>query len=194
MELLFATNNPHKKKEIQDLLDESFNILSLEDVGYIGDIPEDKNTLEENAMQKAEYIYEITGMNCFADDTGLEVDALKGKPGVYSARYAGEQKNSEANIQKLLKELEGKSNRKAHFRTVIALFLGGEQYFFEGIVNGKIIHTKKGESGFGYDPVFIPDGYDITFAEMPLRLKNQISHRSRAMNKLTSFLKKQFTS
>ncbi|MFP4047852.1 MAG: non-canonical purine NTP diphosphatase [Bacteroidales bacterium] len=194
MELLFATNNPHKKKEIQDLLDESFNILSLEDVGYIGDIPEDKNTLEENAMQKAEYIYEITGMNCFADDTGLEVDALKGKPGVYSARYAGEQKNSEANIQKLLKELEGKSNRKAHFRTVIALVLDGEQYFFEGIVNGKIIHTKKGESGFGYDPVFIPDGYDITFAEMPLRLKNQISHRSRAMNKLTSFLKKQFTS
>ncbi len=194
MELLFATNNPHKKKEIQDLLDESFNILSLEDVGYIGDIPEDKNTLEENAMQKAEYIYEITGMNCFADDTGLEVDALKGKPGVYSARYAGEQKNSEANILKLLKELEGKSNRKAHFRTVIALVLDGEQYFFEGIVNGKIIHTKKGESGFGYDPVFIPDGYDITFAEMPLRLKNQISHRSRAMNKLTSFLKKQFTS
>ncbi|MFP4041733.1 MAG: non-canonical purine NTP diphosphatase [Bacteroidales bacterium] len=194
MELLFATNNPHKKKEIQDLLDESFNILSLEDVGYIGDIPEDKNTLEENAIQKAEYIYEITGMNCFADDTGLEVDALNGKPGVYSARYAGEEKNSEANIQKLLKELEGKSNRKAHFRTVIALVLGGEQYFFEGIVNGKIIHTKKGESGFGYDPVFIPDGYDITFAEMPLRLKNQISHRSRAMNKLTSFLKKQFTS
>ncbi|MFP4448264.1 MAG: non-canonical purine NTP diphosphatase [Bacteroidales bacterium] len=194
MELLFATNNPHKKKEIQDLLDESFNILSLEDVGYIGDIPEDKNTLEENAMQKAEYIYEITGMNCFADDTGLEVDALKGKPGVYSARYAGEQKNSEANILKLLKELEGKSNRKAHFRTVVALVLDGEQYFFEGIVNGKIIHTKKGESGFGYDPVFIPDGYDITFAEMPLRLKNQISHRSRAMNKLTSFLKKQFTS
>ncbi|MFP4525559.1 MAG: non-canonical purine NTP diphosphatase [Bacteroidales bacterium] len=194
MELLFATNNPHKKKEIQDLLDESFNILSLEDVGYIGDIPEDKNTLEENAIQKAEYIYEITGMNCFADDTGLEVDALNGKPGVYSARYAGEEKNSEANIQKLLKELEGKSNRKAHFRTLIALVLGGEQYFFEGIVNGKIIHTKKGESGFGYDPVFIPDGYDITFAEMPLRLKNQISHRSRAMNKLTSFLKKQFTS
>lgn len=194
MELLFATNNPHKKKEIQDLLDESFNILSLEDVGYIGDIPEDKNTLEENAIQKAEYIYEITGMNCFADDTGLEVDALNGKPGVYSARYAGEEKNSEANIQKLLKELEGKSNRKAHFRTLIALVLDGEQYFFEGIVNGKIIHTKKGESGFGYDPVFIPDGYDITFAEMPLRLKNQISHRSRAMNKLTSFLKKQFTS
>lgn len=193
MELLFATNNPHKIHEIQALLDDSFHILSLQDVGYIGDIPEDKNTLEENALQKAEYIYEITEMNCFADDTGLEVDVLNGKPGVYSARYAGEGKNSEANIQKLLKELESETNRNAHFKTVIALIINGEQYFFEGIVNGKIINTKKGEGGFGYDPVFIPDGYDMTFAEMPLNLKNQISHRSRAMNKLTSFLKKQFT-
>ncbi|MFO8234513.1 MAG: non-canonical purine NTP diphosphatase [Bacteroidales bacterium] len=193
MELLFATNNKHKVQEIENLLDESFTVLSLSDAGYTGDIPEDKPTLAENAMQKAEYIYNLLGKNCFADDTGLEVDALNGSPGVYSARYAGENKNSESNISKLLKEMKGKKNRKAQFKTVIALVLKGNRYYFEGIVRGEILHSKKGEGGFGYDPVFQPDGYDMTFAEMPLTVKNRISHRSRAFSKLVFFLREQLS-
>lgn len=189
-EFVFATNNLHKLLEVQHLLGDKFKLLSLKEISVYEDIPEDHDTLEKNALQKAWYIYNKTNRNCFADDTGLEVDALDGKPGVYSARYAGEGKNPKDNIIKLLCELNGISNRKAQFRTVVALIIDGEERLFEGIVTGQIIEKERGVDGFGYDPVFLPDGYSLTFAEMDLAQKNQISHRARAVNALVDFLQK----
>ena len=188
-ELVFATNNSHKLYEVQHLLGDSFKLLSLSDIGFSDEIPEDYDTLELNASQKAWHIYNKYKIDCFADDTGLEVDALGGKPGVFSARYAGEDKDPQANMKKLLNELHGSTNRKARFRTVISLIIGGDEFRFEGIVDGQIILDGRGEKGFGYDPVFLPEGYSITFAEMDLDSKNKISHRSRAVNALVTFLK-----
>lgn len=189
IELVFATNNQHKLREVQELLGNHFKVLSLSEIGINVDIPEDFDTLQENALQKAQYIYNRTGHSCFADDTGLEVDTLNGEPGVFSARYAGESKSSKDNIKKLLANLEGVKNRKARFRTVIALIFDKQEYLFEGEVWGTIIETEQGSDGFGYDPVFLPDGYDNTFAQMPLELKNRISHRGIAVSKLITFLK-----
>ncbi len=189
VELVFATNNQHKLKEVQALLGNHFRLLSLTDIGFDEEIPEDFDTLQDNALQKARYINSRLGYNCFADDTGLEVDALNGEPGVYSARYAGEAKNPHDNIVKLLQNLSGVKNRRAQFRTVIALILDGNEYLFEGKVDGEIIDKGRGSDGFGYDPIFLPEGYSQTFAEMPLELKNQISHRGRAVAKLVDFLK-----
>ncbi|MEE4198540.1 MAG: non-canonical purine NTP diphosphatase [Bacteroidales bacterium] len=189
MEIVFATNNPHKLKEIQHLLGRKFHLLSLHDVGITGDIPEDHLTLEENALQKARTVYQQTGKDCFADDTGLEIEALDGQPGVHSARYAGEEKDSAKNIQKVLQQLERVSNRKARFRTIIALILQGKEYLFEGVIQGEILHQKQGQSGFGYDPIFKPRGYSESFAQMDLPLKNEISHRGKATAKLVRFLK-----
>ncbi len=189
VELVFATNNQHKLKEVQALLGNHFKLLSLTDIGFDEEIPEDFDTLQDNALQKARYINSRLGYNCFADDTGLEVDALNGEPGVYSARYAGEAKNPHDNIVKLLQNLSGVKNRRAQFRTVIALILDGNEYLFEGKVDGEIIDKGRGSDGFGYDPIFLPEGYSQTFAEMPLELKNQISHRGRAVAKLVDFLK-----
>lgn len=188
MDLVFATNNKNKLIEAKNLLGVKQRILSLQDINCNIEIPEDFNTLEDNANQKAEFIYNKFGYNCFADDTGLEVYALDMKPGVFSARYAGNECNSRNNISKLLQELKSSSNRNARFRTVIALIIDKNTHFFEGIVNGKIIDTIRGNDGFGYDPVFVPDGYNQTFAEMPLSEKNKISHRAQALNKLVNFL------
>ncbi len=188
--LVVATNNAHKLEEIAAILGEEMELLSLKDINCHADIPETANTLEGNARQKALYIYENYGIDCFADDTGLEVEALNGAPGVFSARYAGDGHDSEANMQKLLKELYGKENRKAQFRTAICLIMKGEEYLFEGIVKGKIIEEKRGGAGFGYDPIFVPEGYNLTFAELGNDIKNTISHRARAVEKLCSFLKK----
>lgn len=187
--IVFATNNKHKLEEIREILGENFEIVSLKDIGCDVDIPETGNTLEDNALQKAEYVKQHYGLDCFADDTGLEVDALNGAPGIHSARYAeGTDHDSNANMDKLLKELGNNNNRKARFRTVIALLLNGETHLFEGIVNGKIIYEKHGTEGFGYDPIFVPDGYEHSFAELGMQIKNQISHRARAVNKLADFL------
>ena len=169
---------------------DSFQIESMRSLGINEDIPEDKQTLEGNALQKARFLYDRTGESCFADDTGLEVDALNGAPGVYSARYAGEAKNSLDNMALLLKNMSGIQNRKARFRTVIALILDGKEYLFEGIVNGTITEEPRGTAGFGYDPLFVPDGYSTTFAEMDSEAKNAISHRGRAVEKLAAFLLK----
>jgi XTP/dITP diphosphohydrolase len=189
MKIVFATNNQHKLSEIRQILGDRVEVLSLQDIGCDVDIPETGTTLEENALQKAQYIYDHYHLDVFADDTGLEVDALDGAPGVYSARYAGgEGHDSEANMTKLLKELNGIDNRKARFRTVIALIQQGEVHEFEGIVNGEIIRERRGGEGFGYDPIFRPDGYELTFAELGTDIKNQISHRSRATKKLCAFL------
>jgi XTP/dITP diphosphohydrolase len=188
MDLVFATNNLHKIKEINNLLGDSFRLMSLGEINIYDDIPENEPTLEGNAMAKARYVYELTGRDVFADDTGLEVEALEGRPGVHSARFAGEERNPEANIDKLLSLLEGRQNRNARFRTVIALIKNGREYLFEGIVDGTIITERKGEHGFGYDPVFIPEKRTITFAEMQLDEKNRISHRARAFEKLRLFL------
>jgi len=190
-ELVFATNNPHKLMEVQHLLGDGFHLLSLRDINYHDEIPEDHQTLEENASQKAWHIYSFSNRNCFADDTGLEVEALNGEPGVYSARYAGEGKNSKENVKKLLSELRGEKNRKARFRTVIALILDGKETLFEGVVNGEIIEVERGVDGFGYDPVFLPEGYKSTFAEMNLDQKNTISHRAMATRLLVDFLQKE---
>jgi XTP/dITP diphosphohydrolase len=194
-ELIFATNNQHKLKEIQDLLGDNFFLISLSDLKFNEDIPENQDTLEDNALEKARYIYERFKRPCFADDTGLEVSALNGAPGVYSARYSGsiadygsEKLRTEANIQKLLTNLKNEKDFSARFRTVIAFLDGEKEYLFEGIVNGHIISEKKGKDGFGYDPVFVPDGYTETFAEMSLEEKNKISHRSRAFQKFVQFL------
>lgn len=187
--LVVATNNAHKLEEISAILGNEMELLSLKDIHCNADIPETADTLEGNARQKAMYIHENYGMDCFADDTGLEVEALNGAPGVFSARYAGDGHNSEANMQKLLKELEGKENRKAQFRTAICLIMEGKEYLFEGIVKGHIIEEKRGGSGFGYDPIFVPEGYDQTFAELGNDVKNTISHRARAVEKLCTFLK-----
>lgn len=186
--LVFATNNKHKLDEVQKIASGSVNIVSLEDIDCHDDIPETSDTLEGNALQKALYIKEHYGFDCFADDTGLEVEPLNNAPGVYSARYAGPGHNSEANMNKLLQEMNGIENRKACFRTVIALIFNGKEYFFEGIVNGQITKEKRGTSGFGYDPIFIPDNYTETFAEMGNDIKNTISHRAEAVKKLSSFL------
>ena len=226
MDLVFATNNPHKLKEIRNLLDDSFTLLSLNDIKCFDEIPEDHNTLEANASQKAFYIYNklVKGLlsaapflpkgeeggglefqrvgssrhfvsgpgwgcwGCFADDTGLEIEALHGRPGVFSARYAGEGCDFDDNMEKVLKEMQGVKNRKAHFRTVISLIIDGEERQFQGIVNGIILTEKKGERGFGYDPIFQADGFDVTFAEMSLEEKNKISHRAIAVMKLSEYL------
>jgi len=188
MEIVFATNNQNKLNEIQQMLGKDFNLLSLTDVGISGDIPEDYFTLEENALQKARIIYQQTGKNCFADDTGLEIEALNGEPGVLSARYAGNEKSAEKNMQKVLRALQGVQSRKAKFRTIIALIYQGKEYLFEGIVKGKILPVKKGSEGFGYDPIFSPDGWEESFAEMDLNMKNKISHRAKATTKLVNFL------
>lgn len=187
--LIFASNNTHKLSEIRNLLDNIVEIQSLKDINLDGDIPETSDTLEGNATQKAEWIYSRIGQDCFADDTGLEVEALDGAPGVYSARYAGEGCSFADNVNKLLKAMEGKTNRKARFRTVICLIENGEKHYFEGIVNGTIIEKGSGNMGFGYDPIFVPDGYNISFAEMPLDEKNKISHRGLATQKLVEYLK-----
>lgn len=188
--LVFATNNHHKLTEIKAILGEQIEILSLNDINCHVDIPETADTLEGNAKMKAEYIYQHYHLDCFADDTGLEVKALNGAPGVFSARYAGEGHDSQANMKKLLEHLKGKTNREAQFRTAICLIENGEEHLFEGLVKGKIIEEKRGEAGFGYDPVFVPDGYDKTFAELGEDIKNQISHRARAVKKLCDYLKK----
>ena len=204
MKIVFATNNKHKLDEIRDILGPSFEVLSLNDLGCHDDIPETGSTLEENARQKAQYIYDKYHCNVFADDTGLEVEALGGEPGVYSARYAAikdpkaKRHDSEANMTTLLKELEGKANRKARFRTVISLILtsptrdqGGSSSLFSGIVEGEIIRERRGGEGFGYDPIFQPEGYDKTFAELGNDIKNTISHRARAVAKLAAHLRKE---
>ena len=188
--LVFATNNLHKLEEVRDILGGSFRIASLKEIGCTDDIPETADTLEGNALQKARYVKDKFGYDCFADDTGLEVEALGGAPGVFSARYAGPGHDSEANMQKLLKELEGKTNRQAQFRTVVALILEGREYTFEGIVRGSILAECSGTAGFGYDPLFVPEGYAETFAEMGSEEKNRISHRARAVQKLADFLHK----
>lgn len=201
MKIVFATNNQHKLQEIRDILGSEFEIVSLKDIGCDVDIPETGNTLEENAMQKAQYVYDHYNLSCFADDTGLEVEALNGEPGVHSARYAeGTDHDSEANIAKLLRNLEGKDNRKARFRTVIALIQKQDVCpcgctsikkvnRFEGIVDGSIATEKHGTAGFGYDPIFVPEGYDKSFAELGESIKNGISHRARAVAKLAEYLK-----
>ena len=188
MKLVFATNNKNKVREVQALMPPGIQLLSLEDIGCIEDIPETAPTIEGNAIQKADYVRENYGYDCFADDTGLEVKALNGAPGVYSARYAGEEKSSKANIEKLLKELQGKEDRSARFKTVIALHLEGELRTFIGICSGNIIFERKGLLGFGYDPVFQPEGKLVTFAEMSLEEKSEISHRARAIRELIDFL------
>jgi XTP/dITP diphosphohydrolase len=188
MELVFASNNPHKVKEIKSIIGNSFKLLSLTDVNILEDIPENEPLIEGNALSKARYVYNATGMNVFADDTGLEIEALNGLPGVNSARFAGENKDSSANIKKILKMLGENENRNAQFRTVIALIFEKEEYLFEGIVSGQIIREIRGVEGFGYDPVFIPSGKTKTFAEMELAEKNTVSHRARAFEKLREFL------
>jgi XTP/dITP diphosphohydrolase len=187
-EIVFATNNLHKLNEVKEILKVRFSILSLQDISFFDDIPEDFMTIEENASQKARFIYNKYKIDCFADDTGLEVDALKGEPGVFSARYAGNQNNSIDNMNKLLANLENKANRTAQFRTVISLILKGKEFLFEGIVRGEIIKIPRGTQGFGYDPIFQPNGFNQTFAEMTLELKNSISHRAIAIRKLSDFL------
>ena len=187
MKLVFATNNRHKLDEVRKIISGYTEIISLSDIDCHEDIPETADTLEGNALQKARYIKEHFGYDCFADDTGLEVEALDNAPGVYSARYAGPGHDSEANMNKLLHEMENKENRKARFRTVIALILNGKEYLFEGVVNGTIINEKRGGSGFGYDPIFVPDTYSETFAEMGNDIKNQISHRAEAVKKFDCF-------
>jgi len=188
--LVFATNNNNKLREVKAILKDKIELLSLKDINCNVDIPETADTIPGNAKLKAKYVNVHYDMNCFADDTGLEVEALDGAPGVYSARYAGEDKSSEANMQKLLHELDGKENRKAQFKTVVALILDGKVYLFEGIIKGEIIKEKRGNKGFGYDPIFVPEGYDQTFAEMGDEIKNKISHRALAINKLCEFLEK----
>ena len=188
-EIIFATNNAHKLSEAQALLGDGFRLVTPRDCGITEDIPETANTLDGNASQKSHYIHERVSKNCFADDTGLEVEALGGEPGVRSARYATDGHDFEANNRLLLKNLEGVTNRKARFRTVISLILDGEEHLFEGIVEGRIAESEAGCGGFGYDPLFIPDGYDCTFAEMSADEKNAISHRGRAVQKLVAFLR-----
>lgn len=188
MHIVFATNNLNKLKEVQSLIPDHIRLLSLKDIGCLEDVSETQDTIEGNAIQKATYIKEKYGYDCFADDTGLEVDFLNGEPGVYSARYAGEQRNSEDNIQKLLRNLQDASNRNAQFKTVIALEFQGKQHLFTGICKGEITREKMGSHGFGYDPVFKAEGYDQTFAEISLEEKNRIGHRGKAVQLLVEFL------
>lgn len=190
MELVFATNNAHKLEEVQAIVGDRFIIKSLADIGCSDDIPETGITFEENAQQKTDYLVNKYGLDCFGDDSGLEVDALNKEPGVYSARYSGS-RDMEKNIDLVLLKLGNDTRRTARFRTVISLFLNNQQYFFEGAIEGHIIHERRGAGGFGYDPIFIPDGYDKTFAEMSPEEKNQISHRAIAVRKLAAFLKEE---
>ena len=190
MKLVFASNNKNKIQEIQALVPNTIQIVSLEEIGCTEDIPETADTIEGNAILKANYVTEKYGYDCFADDTGLEVEALNGAPGVYSARYAGEQKDANDNMDKLLSELKDKTNRKANFKTVIALNLNGNQNLFTGIINGKIIEEKIGTNGFGYDPIFVAEGFDKTFAELTMEEKSTISHRGIAVKELILFLQK----
>lgn len=192
MKLIFATNNKHKLQEVRDILGDRVEVLSLKDIDCNDEIPETGTTLEENALIKARWISEKYNCNCFADDTGLEVEALDGAPGVYSARYAGEECDSEANMLKLLQNLTGKTNRTAQFRTVIALIINREEYLFDGVVKGSISTEKMGDAGFGYDPIFVPQGYDLSFAQMGSEVKNSISHRYRATEKLSIYLKENY--
>lgn len=187
--LVFATNNPNKLREVKELVGDRFKIMSLEEIGCFEDIPETADTLDGNALIKARHIKEKYGYDCFADDTGLEIAALDNAPGVYSARYAGEQKDPKDNMRKVLAELEGQENRAARFRTVIAFSYQGEEKLFEGIVNGTIATSESGCEGFGYDPIFVPEGYDVTFAEMSSDVKNSISHRGRAVRAFIDYLK-----
>lgn len=189
--IIFATNNRHKVDEIKKVTGQNINIVTLADAGIDIDIPEPYDTLQENATTKSLTIHQLTGQNCFSEDTGLEVESLNGEPGVKSARYASDERNFQANIDKLLHNLAGKQNRKAQFRTVISLILNGQEYFFEGICPGSIITDQKGEQGFGYDPVFVPDGSHKTFAEMSIEEKNEYSHRRKATDKLVAFLQAQ---
>ena len=189
MKLIFATHNKNKAKEVKSIMPSFIELLSLDDINFHDEIDETASTLEGNALLKAKTIFEKTGINCFADDSGLLVDALNGEPGVYSARYAGEQKNDQDNMQKLLHELNDKPNRNAHFKTVMALIIDGKEHLFEGKIEGKIITEKLGSNGFGYDPIFVPDGYNETFAQLDSETKNKISHRARALQKMLEFLK-----
>ena len=189
--IVFATNNLNKLRELRSAV-KDFDIIGLKDLNIIDDIPETGKTLKANALQKAKFIYQKTGLNCFADDTGLEIEALNKRPGVYSARYAGPDCDSEENMNKVLNELSSLNNRTAAFRTVISLIIEGDEYFFDGKVEGEILKSKTGTDGFGYDPIFRPFGYDQSFAEMSLELKNKISHRGLAVDKLIKFLKNKF--
>lgn len=188
MELIFATHNKHKLEEVRRAVPDFVEVKSLYDTGFSGEIPETGATLAENASQKSWYVKEHFGADCFADDTGLIVDALDGAPGVYSARYAGENASYDDNVEKLLRAMEGVKNRKAHFSTVISLLLDGREYFFEGTVEGRILEERHGEDGFGYDPVFVPEGFDRTFAQMTLEEKGRISHRGLAVRAMADFL------
>jgi XTP/dITP diphosphohydrolase len=190
MKIVFATNNAHKLREVQQTVGDKFEIVSLRECGVVEDIPENEPTLEGNALAKARYIYSRTGLSCFADDTGLEVDALGGEPGVRSARYATDGHDDEANKRLLLERMEGKENRGAQFRTAMALILDGEEYLFEGVVRGEILTQECGDGGFGYDPLFAPEGHSESFAEMSAEEKNAISHRGRAVRKLAGYLGK----
>jgi XTP/dITP diphosphohydrolase len=190
MKIVFASNNKNKIEEIQSMLPDTIQIVSLESIGCFEEIPETASTIEGNAILKANYITQKYGFDCFADDTGLEVDSLNGEPGVYSARYAGEQRNAEDNMNQLLGELSDKPNRKAQFKTVIALNFQGKQHLFTGIASGEITLEKMGTGGFGYDPIFKPNGYENTFAELSLEIKNEISHRGKATKLLLEFLEK----
>lgn len=186
--IVFATNNQHKLAEIRNILAGKFEVSGLKDIGFEGDIPETGTTLLENASIKSNFVYNKFKVDCFSDDTGLEIESLGGKPGVYSARYAGEEANAEKNIEKVLREMNNLHNRSACFKTVICLILDGKEYFFEGRIDGRIITERRGIAGFGYDPIFVPEGFNETFAEMNLNLKNQISHRSKATAKLINYL------
>ena len=189
MKLVLASNNKHKLEEMRGILGNDIEILSLSDINCHDEIPEEQDTIEGNALQKARYIHDKFGLDCFADDTGLEVECLNGEPGVYSARYAGEHPTFDDNIAKLLTNMKGHENRKARFRTAIALILNDKEHIFEGEVKGRIIEEYRGHNGFGYDPVFLPDGYTETFAELPAEIKNKISHRGNAAKKMADFLK-----
>jgi len=187
-QLVFATNNRHKLEEVAEKIGDRLKLLNLDDIGCRDDVPETGHSFRENASLKSHYIYQKYQLDCFGDDSGLEIDALNGEPGVYSARYAGAHGDHEANMDKVLAKLAGETNRKARFRTVISLIWNGKEHFFEGTVEGSIRHQRSGAKGFGYDPIFQPDGYDITFAEMSMEEKNQISHRGRAVEQLIEFL------
>lgn len=189
MKLVFATNNSNKIKEIKSLLPGNFELLSLADIACNEEIPETSETIAGNAIQKAQYVYEKYGYNCFADDTGLEIESLNGEPGIYSARYAGEQRSANDNMDKVLSNLLGNNNRGAQFKTVIALIIDGKETLFEGIAKGEMTTKKSGQEGFGYDPIFQPEGYDITFSEMNLDEKNKISHRGKAVQQLINYFK-----
>lgn len=193
MKLVFATNNKHKFTEVKDLITSNILLLSLSDIGCTTDLPETQNTLEGNASQKANYVYEHFGYDCFADDTGLEIEALGGEPGVFSARYAGEKKDAEANMNKVLDRMKNVNDRNASFRTVIALNINNNVNLFEGNVEGSILTSHKGNQGFGYDPIFQPKGYNLSFAEMTLTEKNKISHRRRAFDALVNYLNNQYS-